>query len=407
MEVHEDRPTQDVNNGQLNPTQPPPDEQIYPCVICHDHCDTGIKCNDCQMWTHYSCTQLPMQCMVILIKTSRKYMCHSCAKQNFADYDDKAKEIQGDMVKERSTTETSKDEQNKGETPDTQPAPLTPSEATPERDPTPVRVQPQGQQGEQKTQSSSVAPNTVSTSTQGTSNRNGEGTSSNPGLQTTHKDEHQQAAPQDQQEGPICRYYRRGNCRHGPLGKDCKYRHPKPCRKLLNHGIKGENGCRLGGRCTMFHPRMCNNSIRKGECLVESCRYMHIKGTKRTAQTQPSTQQTLTTGQGSPPTVPQSSTQQTQNLTPPPTLSASENFLGVMTDLRTDLENLLKAMQTQSSLMSSILANKSNNSNNNNRVVWQGPPQQSQIAPGWAPPPTTRNHHNGKHSGPLPKIKSE
>lgn len=127
----------------------------------------------------------------------------------------------------------------------------------------------------------------------------------------------------------------------------------------------------------MFHPRMCNNSIRKGECLVESCRYMHVKGTKRTAQTQPSTKKELVTAQGSPPTVLQSSTQQSQNLTPSPTPPVSENFLGVMTELRTDMGNLFKAMQAQNSLLSSLLTNN----NNNNRVGWQVPPQQNQIAP--------------------------
>lgn len=125
-------------------------------------------------------------------------MCHPCAKQNFADYDDKAEEIQGDMMKEKDTTKTSKGDQNKGETPDPPPTLLPSNEATPERDPTPVRVQPQ--QGEQKTQSSLVVPNTESTSTQGTCNVDGEGTNSNTGLQTTHKDEHQHTAPQDQRE---------------------------------------------------------------------------------------------------------------------------------------------------------------------------------------------------------------
>ena len=38
---------------------------------------------------------------------------------------------------------------------------------------------------------------------------------------------------------PICRFYSRGNCRHGTSGHtngECSYDHPKPCRKLLANG---------------------------------------------------------------------------------------------------------------------------------------------------------------------------
>ena len=37
----------------------------------------------------------------------------------------------------------------------------------------------------------------------------------------------------------------------------------------------------MGKKCKDFHPKMCFDSIKKGECFSENCRFAHIKGTKR------------------------------------------------------------------------------------------------------------------------------
>jgi hypothetical protein len=53
--------------------------------------------------------------------------------------------------------------------------------------------------------------------------------------------------PRNNGENPaICIHYKRGRCRHGIVGNGCMYRHPKPCRKLLNHGLRGAEGCHKG-----------------------------------------------------------------------------------------------------------------------------------------------------------------
>ena len=57
--------------------------------------------------------------------------------------------------------------------------------------------------------------------------------------------------------------------------------HPKPCRKLLQHGNKSPRGCNLGSKCPKFHPRICSSSLTRSECLNEKCTYPHIKGTRR------------------------------------------------------------------------------------------------------------------------------
>ena len=79
----------------------------------------------------------------------------------------------------------------------------------------------------------------------------------------------------------ICRFYKNGNCKHGLKGKECKYLHPKMCRKFTQHGSNKQRGCNLGKKCNDFHPKMCFDSLRKGECLNKSCRFAHVKGTKR------------------------------------------------------------------------------------------------------------------------------
>ena len=63
--------------------------------------------------------------------------------------------------------------------------------------------------------------------------------------------------------------------------KNCRFKHPKICTKLLRHGNKSPKGCNAGTKCNMFHPRMCSSSIRKGECFNTNCTFTHVKGTKR------------------------------------------------------------------------------------------------------------------------------
>ena len=79
----------------------------------------------------------------------------------------------------------------------------------------------------------------------------------------------------------VCRFFRRGTCKHGLRGTECRYQHPQMCRKFTQHGTRQPHGCNLGKSCKLFHPLMCLDSLRKSECLDEKCTYQHIKGTRR------------------------------------------------------------------------------------------------------------------------------
>ena len=75
----------------------------------------------------------------------------------------------------------------------------------------------------------------------------------------------------------------RAPCRYGISGRGCSKAHPKPCRKLLQHGTKAPHRCPLGRNCDKFHPRLCASSLRKGVCFKQGCRQWHIAGTSRTS----------------------------------------------------------------------------------------------------------------------------
>ena len=80
----------------------------------------------------------------------------------------------------------------------------------------------------------------------------------------------------------ICRFFERGTCRYGLSGNNkgnCKFSHPPMCRKVLQHGTRGKLGCK--GKCDKFHPKLCYAALNTKECFKPACPFWHIKGTKR------------------------------------------------------------------------------------------------------------------------------
>ena len=105
-------------------------------------------------------------------------------------------------------------------------------------------------------------------------------------LEEEEEEESVDATDYDASETQICNFYKRGKCKHGLKGRNCKYKHPKACQKLMKYGNKGPNGCKMGIRCSNFHPRMCSSSIKQGKCFNPSCSFAHIKGTKQNLSSQ-------------------------------------------------------------------------------------------------------------------------
>ena len=70
----------------------------------------------------------------------------------------------------------------------------------------------------------------------------------------------------------VCSHYLKGRCKHGRIGKDCSWQHPKLCFAFTKSGeCKKES-------CEYFHPNLCRHSVKKEVCENESkCKFFHTK----------------------------------------------------------------------------------------------------------------------------------
>ena len=144
-----------------------------------------------------------------------------------------------------------------------------------------------------------------------------------------------QPQPQSQTGITVCPHYRKGTCRHGATGRGCPHEHPRPCKKLLQHGNKAPNGCTLGrANCENFHPKMCHTSLTKGFCYDTNCQMRHVTGTKREPMEENNTGQKKHKDDTRDSTAKQSGKKS----------SDSEDFLGVLHRLKVDM---LEAMDTK------------------------------------------------------------
>ena len=154
----------------------------------------------------------------------------------------------------------------------------------------------------------------------------------------------------DNKEKPknICKFLRKGSCKHGMSGKKdggCSFFHPKLCNRFIQHGTRQPRGCNKGNSCKFFHPQMCMNSLRKQECFDQHCRFNHIKGTKRVQQTSENGSkhniQPPTSHQQPPPPPPRDTTHHQHNNTP------NQNFLELVQLLKSDIDMKIQALSAQ------------------------------------------------------------
>lgn len=76
--------------------------------------------------------------------------------------------------------------------------------------------------------------------------------------------------PSDDKKEAVCKFYLRSQCKHGRLGKDCEYSHPKICFQKLNHGTCDKE------ECSYFHD-YCSSVINKDICRDSKCKKFHKK----------------------------------------------------------------------------------------------------------------------------------
>lgn len=316
-----------------------------------DHCTTcgrdtdmkyTIQCAECDHWIHYTCSALPLYLLLCLARTNRKYTCETCAFEKFSDpeWTAEASEAMEKMRKDTtpqppSNTEKTVNVNGKEDSPATPPPTSTETQETAIQQETPPLIH-----GEEETPSGAqTATHPVSAPT-----------SSTPVPSPPAPSPLSPTSPSSgtQREVPICLFYKKGICMYGAAGRGCRFRHPKICKTLADHGNRGKLGCKLGRNCTMFHPIMCKQSQISGECLVKTCRLFHARGTRRTALAPPTNSPRQDSAAAPLPTPLPS---------PTPNTTTGKDFLGseTVTELRQGMNNLLKAMEMQTTLLSSLL----------------------------------------------------
>lgn len=75
----------------------------------------------------------------------------------------------------------------------------------------------------------------------------------------------------------VCELYKEGICPHGLVGRKCKDKHPRHCRRWSAYGV-----CRWGDKCWFLHSKLCENSKKTGKCYNDDCKKTHLKDTTRT-----------------------------------------------------------------------------------------------------------------------------
>lgn len=83
----------------------------------------------------------------------------------------------------------------------------------------------------------------------------------------------------------LCSFYERNACKYVTTDEKCRFMHPEKCSKYIQFGPIAPNGCSLGETCNKYHPKLCQDSLINKNCSNYNCRAIHIKGTKRTFET--------------------------------------------------------------------------------------------------------------------------
>jgi hypothetical protein len=163
---------------------------------------------------------------------------------------------------------------------------------------------------------------------------------------------------------PICIHYRNNRCKHGISGKNCDYRHPKPCKTFMTYGDKANNGCSNGRKCEFLHPRICRTSLNKHECFNENCKYMHIKGTKRQRPKNENITPTIPKGTGNltyaeacrpQPIETINQHMQQPQISTVPQIPTGQSFLEILQQIQTRLKTIEAAQQGQASQLQAIM----------------------------------------------------
>ena len=210
------------------------------CLSCQTDLESqALKCSKCQCFVHLHCSGLPDYFLIRFATSQSQYVCRNCVRSQDMDEEDFNSEltkIHEVIAKEKSSIER-------------------------------LNVEADSESGDGARES--LTENTDSVV-------NDSAVNNNSGVQTSSNSN---GADNSKKNQTICRFFLRRNCKHGIVGKNCDFQHPKLCHKFTKNGDKN-GGCKKT-QCKFFHPNLCRSSLKERKCLKKNCRFFHLNGTQR------------------------------------------------------------------------------------------------------------------------------
>lgn len=223
-----------------------------PCAMCRRRVDRdhgALRCDGCEGWVHYLCSGLPVYQLILLAGSARKYLCSACVNNRFGDYMKKNAMFQN-LIDVQRQEFSRRDAEEDGDSSKPEDA----EDAVWDGEP---------RDGLDVCDGGNTRVYITSRSQSEVNNK-----------RDTNSLKDSKKAKK------VCRYFLQSKCKHGRKGSDCKFPHPKLCKRFTQNG-SDEGGCREGEECKYFHPPLCRGSERDKRCSREKCHFFHLIGTVR------------------------------------------------------------------------------------------------------------------------------
>ena len=316
----------------VNEIMAPTDKGNCPC--CDAAADTFVlECEKCKKWIHFACSKLPPYMLIQFGKSTRAYSCSTCVHERFMmDFPALHDTYEEAIIKQNITLRTDVTADFSSQTDPLSPADEPEPTHTDSLPPT-QSVQTKVDTDQQSNQANGLPPTQPATTdltkdvTEQLTNEQQADDNSLPlhpippppnsvllGIREVNsKEPRVTQTPQDGDSAsnhktqelttdgppktPSCKFYLQGRCRHGRIGKDCRYVHPPMCHKFIKDG---EKSCKKGSDCKYVHPKLCIRSLNTKECLKVTCSFYHVAGTRRNSDDKQTPQKLMSINTGMP-----------------------------------------------------------------------------------------------------------
>ena len=238
------------------------DVELGCCPICElAVVDPSLLCSKCKLKVHLKCSLLPGYHLVNLLNSRTQYMCETCVKIKFV-------ENYGSLVQKcERAMKAGMDGESRADSDSTAAAADVSTDSLDDSREPASGVQVMDLGGEPS--APTLSQLTAEQRTPPASRRLG-------GDQATAR-QSVVSVQEGEKSKKICFHYRRGTCKFGRRGQQCKYSHPNVCFKFKNFGVDKQRGCPPDASCDFMHPIICNRARRGITCSVPDCKFFHPK----------------------------------------------------------------------------------------------------------------------------------